>query len=117
MFGNQFHGISGLNLPTPDHITIQREHAAKFPHNVGEYLTVLFQTIWVKRRHDATPTEILYPNDDVPDAQALPWPVPLGQPLDATDHEIRSESPAIISKSGDGTIRRNQQGQHVKTAS
>jgi hypothetical protein len=114
MFRGQFYGISDSNLATPNHVTIQGERAVEFPRDVLEHLTVLFQAVGVKRRHDATPTEILYPNDDVSDAQALAWPVALSQPLDTTDHEIWSEAPTIMPKCGDGSICRNQQGQYIK---
>jgi hypothetical protein len=66
--------VADSNVPAPDHKTIQGECALKSPHNVGEHLTVLFQAIGVKRRHDAAPTEVLYPDDDVSDVQALTWP-------------------------------------------
>jgi hypothetical protein len=114
MFRDQLSGISNSNLATSNHVTIQSERAAEFPRDVLEHLTVLFQAVRVKCRHDTTPTEILYSNDDVPDAQTLAWPVALGQPLDATDHKIRSEAPAIMSKRGDGSIRRNQQRQYIE---
>jgi len=114
MLRNQFCGISNSNLATPDHVTIQGERAAEFVRDILEHLTVLFQAVRVKCRHDATPTEILYSNDDVPDAQALAWPVAIGQPLDATDHEIRSKAPTIMFKHGNGSIGRNQQRQYIE---
>jgi hypothetical protein len=114
MFRDQFCGISNSNLATPDHVTIQGERPAEFPRDTLEYLTVLFQGVWVKCRHDTTPTKILYPNDDIPDTQALAWPVAFGQPRHATDHEIRSEAPAIMSKRGNGPICRNQQRQYIE---
>src|SRR6185295_18938139 len=111
---DQLHGISDANFASPDHVTIQSKRAAEFPRDVLEHLTVLFQAVRVKCRHDTTPTEILYSNDDVPDAQALAWPVALGQPLDATDHEIRSKAPTIMFKHGNGSIGRNQQRQYIE---
>src|SRR6185295_12693392 len=96
MLRNQFCGISNSNLATPDHVTIQGERAAEFVRDILEHLTVLFQAVRVKCRHDATPTEILYSTDDAP------------------DHEIRSKAPTIMFKHGNGSIGRNQQRQYIE---
>jgi hypothetical protein len=114
MFWNQFYGVDDSNLAPLDHVTIQREHAAEFLHDTRERLTVLFQAVWVKRCHEATPTKALDPDDDVSNPQALPRPRTLSQTFDRADHKIRSESSAIMAKGGDRSIRRDQQGQHIE---
>lgn len=74
MVPGQLHVVADSNLAAPDHVTIQGERAAEFTHNVCEHLTVLFQAVGIERCHDAAPTEVLYPDDDVSDVQALPRP-------------------------------------------
>ena len=114
MLWDQFYGIADSNLATLNHITIQRERAIELPDDAREHLPVLFQVLRVKGRHDATATKVLNPDDDLSNAQTLPGPRALSQALDPTDHKIRSESPAIMSKSRDRSIRRNQQGQYIE---
>jgi hypothetical protein len=115
MVSGQLHGVADSNLAAPDHVTIQGERAPEFPHDVCEHLTILFQAVGIKRRHDAAPTKILDSDDNVSDMQALSGPRALGQALDPADHKVRSESPAIMSKGRDSSIRRDQQGEHVET--
>ena len=74
MLWDQLHGISDSNLASPDHVTIQGERTAEFPHDVCEHLAVLFQAVGIERCHDAAPTKVLDPDDDVSDVQALPGP-------------------------------------------
>jgi hypothetical protein len=71
---SQLDCIADSNFSAPDHVTIQGKRAAKFPYDVCEYLTVLFQAVRIERCHDAAPTEILDPDDDVSDVQTLPGP-------------------------------------------
>jgi len=111
---NQLDGIADSNLAAPDHVTIQGERAVEFPYDVCEHLTVLFQRVGIERRHDAAPTQVLNPDDDISDAQALPGPRALGQTFDTAEHKVWPEPPAVIPKSRDGSIRRDQQGEHVK---
>ena len=74
MVPGQLDCVADSNVSTPDYITIQGKRAAEFPCDVREYLTVLFQAVWIERRHDAAPAEVLYPDDDASDVQALPGP-------------------------------------------
>ena len=74
MVPGQLYAVADANLAAPDHVTIQGERAAEFPHDVCEYLTVLLQGIGVKRRHDAAPTKVLDSDHDLSDTQTLPWP-------------------------------------------
>ena len=115
MVPGQLHAVADSNLAVPDHVTIQGERAAKFPHDVCEYLTVLFQAVWIKRRHDAAPTEILDPDDDLSDVKALPRPRALSLTFAPADYQIRSEAPASLAKCRDRSIRRHQQRQHVES--
>lgn len=66
--------VAAPNLTAPNHETIQGERAAKSVHDVGQHLPILFQAIWIKRRHDAATTEVLDSDDDVSDVQTLPRP-------------------------------------------
>jgi hypothetical protein len=115
MVPGQLYAVADSNLSAPDYVTIQGKRALESSHDVCKHLTVLFQAVGIERRHDAASTEVLYPNDDLSDAQALPWPRTFSQALDPTDHKIGSESPAIMSKGRDRSIRRDQQGEHVET--
>jgi hypothetical protein len=74
MVPGQLHAVADSNLAAPNHVTIQGERATESPHDVCKHLTVLFQAVGIESRHDAAPTEILYPDDDVSDVQALPGP-------------------------------------------
>ena len=74
MVPDQLNSVSDSNLAAPDHVTIQGKRALESPHDVCKDLTVLFQTIGIECGHDAAPTKVLYPDDDVSDVQALPGP-------------------------------------------
>ena len=74
MVPGQLHVVADSNLAAPDHVTIQGKCALESPHDICKHLTVLFQAVRIERRHDAAPTEVLYPDDDVSDVQALPRP-------------------------------------------
>lgn len=70
----QFDAVADTDFPVSNHVTIQGKRAAEFPHDVCEYLTVLFQAIGIERRHDAAPTEVLDSDDHASDVQTLPGP-------------------------------------------
>ncbi len=74
MVPSQLHMVADSNFAAPDHETIQGKRALESPHDVCKHLTVLFQAVGIERRHDAAPTEVLYPDDDVSNVQALPGP-------------------------------------------
>jgi len=115
MLRDQLDGIADLYLASLDHVTIQREHPIKFLHDVREHLTILLQAVRVKRRHDATPTKVLDPDEDASsNAQTLTGPQALCQALDTADYKVRSEPPAVMPKGRNGSIRGYQQGKHVK---
>jgi hypothetical protein len=74
MVSSQLHVVADSNLTAANHEAIQGKCALEFPHDVCEYLTILFQAVGIKRCHNAAPTEILYPDDDISDVQTLPGP-------------------------------------------
>ena len=71
---SQLNCVADSNVSAPDHETIQSERAAESPHDIRKHLTILFQTVRIKRRHDAAPAEILDSDNDVSDVQTLPRP-------------------------------------------
>jgi hypothetical protein len=111
---SQLSCVADSNVSAPDHETIQSERAAESPHDIRQHLTILFQTVRIKRRHDAAPAEILDSDDDLSDVQALPGPRALSQILNPTDDQIRSQPPTVMPECRNRSIRRHQQREHVK---
>src|SRR4030095_4024234 len=97
-----------------DHKTVERELAVETPVNVTGDVLVPDLRVRVVRGHDAAQAQILDPNAHRADAQAGAWPLALGQPVDAADHDVRPQATMVVTEGSDGAVGGHQQRQHVE---
>src|SRR4029450_13919608 len=99
---HQSHLIPHSEFAAFDHKTVERELAVETPVNVTGDVLVPDLRVRVVRGHDAAQAQILDPNAHRADAQAGAWPLALGQPVDAADHDVRPQATMVVTEGGDG---------------
>lgn len=101
---NQFHGVTNAEFAALNHVAVQGKLAVEFPHDFLKHATVLLLIGGIKRGHYAAHTEVLNPDNDLPDAQALAGPRALSQATYTSNHNVRPEPSAVMAEGFDSVI-------------
>ena len=110
----QFDAIALLHRAATRHERVERKLPVEPADDAAKDVPILLERIRIERRHHTTAAQILDPDEDVADSQTTPLPGPLLEPLDAADHEVRSQTPPAVAKRGDCSVGGHEQRKYVK---
>ena len=79
-----------------------------------EHLYVLQGRVRVERRHHASAPQADQTNDGAAHVEVAALPIPLGEPGDAADEEVRPKTSRIVTERRDRTVGGQQQGKDVE---
>ena len=112
----QFDAIALLHRAAARHERVEREFPREPPDDAEKDVPILLEGVGIERRHHAAAAQILNPDENVAaDFETTPLPGPLLEPLDAADHEVRSQTPPAVAKRGDCSVGGHEQRKYVKS--
>src|SRR5215475_1656677 len=111
---HQLHRIPHGDFAPFDHKTVEGKLALEAPVDVTGDFLVPDQGVWIVGSHDAAQTQILDTDEHLAYAQTAARPLPLGQPLDAPDHDVGPQAAMVVAEGGNGAVGGYQERQHVE---
>src|SRR5215471_3735753 len=93
---------------------VERHRAAELPDDPAEHGGILDLRIRIVRGHHAPCPELGDGNHHLADPEPPTRPLTLAEPVDASDHDVLTETPAVDPERSDRAIRRDQQRENVE---
>ncbi len=102
------HGIINAHRSGACDVRIERKPAAESSADIAQYFRVALQRVRIDRRHRAAAAQGIEPDHCVGDVQAGAFPASFGQAFDASDEDVRPQSPDVPAERRNGSVSRDE---------